>query len=310
MKKNFMLKRVLVATAVSAIILSMTAVAQDQNAGLVTPTDKIPVADIEQEVKFVTETGKITSITEKDGFTTIDITNDNMGMVFHVENAFVADQKTSTMKSIKDLKVGMEITAIITGKAPMTMSIPPQTPGAVGFIINGEGSVDVSTYNDELINAKNDLKLNISEDTVIVDSRGTKQIIKEEDLKGKDLAVLYTITTRSIPAQTNPEMVIVLQPEEEVAAPETDKQEDAVPISETVKVADVELRAECDKLGLKITWTGNDKPMTIEKDGVKAEIKIGDKNVKINGEAKVLVNAPKLEKGKTIIGSDFMEMLK
>ena len=60
------------------------------------------------------------------------------------------------------------------------------------------------------------LQLNISEKTTILTTLGTKSILSADDVKGKDAVVFYDITTRSIPAQTTPSLVLLLEEREAV----------------------------------------------------------------------------------------------
>lgn len=329
MKKNFTIKKILVATAVSTALLSMTAIAGESNevaaSKLVNATDTSTESNKNEEAKEVKEygivSGKVSSIKDVGDYTRIEITNDDMGMVFNVEDAKVIDQSTSTYKNISDIQVGMEITAVLPNNSPMTMSLPPQTSSAKLFVINSEaGSVDLSVYNEELTNAENTLKLNVGEDTIINDIRGSKKEFTEKDLENKELLVLYSVATRSIPAQTNPEMVVILTVDEEVEEPnETQSTEDtktetkevpAEEVEETKEIKNVTLRSECEALGYTVKWTSNDEAVIIEKDGMTAEIKLGSDKVKVNNEEKTIANAPSLDKDTMVISNDFIDMLK
>lgn len=327
MKKNFTIKKILVATAVSTALLSMTAIAGESNEVVAsklvnaTATESNKSEESKEVKEYGTVSGKVSSITDVGDYTRIEITNADMGMVFNIEDAKVIDQSTSTYKNISDIKVGMEITAVLPNNSPMTMSLPPQTSSAKLFVINSEaGSVDLSVYNEELINAENTLKLNVSEDTIINDLRGSKKEFTEKDLENKELLVLYSVATRSIPAQTNPEMVVILTVDEEVEETnETQSKEDdktetkevpAEEVEEAKEIKNVTLRSECEALGYTVKWTSNDEAVIIEKDGMTAEVKLGSDKVKVNNEEKTIVNAPSLDKDTMVISNDFVDMLK
>ena len=131
--------------------------------------------------------GTVTEVQADKEFTTITISNNNMGMVFHVDpKVFVIDKKTSNYMTVAEIKTGMNITAILDKMSPMTMSLPPQTSGAIGFVINSDqGSIDLSVYNEELVNFENTLKLNPDKETQIADVNGTKKVFGTDGLKGK-----------------------------------------------------------------------------------------------------------------------------
>ncbi len=55
------------------------------------------------------------------------------------------------------------------------------------------------------------MKLNIGENTVIMNTKGECRVFTAEDIKNKNAAVIYDVTTRSIPAQTTPLLVLLLE---------------------------------------------------------------------------------------------------
>ena len=58
------------------------------------------------------------------------------------------------------------------------------------------------------------MKLNIGENTVIMNTKGEQRVFTAEDIKNKNVAVIYDVTTRSIPAQTTPLFVMILEDKE------------------------------------------------------------------------------------------------
>lgn len=307
MKKNMSVKKIMMVAAVSTMVMSMTAIA-DEAPIPATPIEitsaEVDPAEITTQYQLVK--GTVSSIEEMDGYTRIEITNDNMGMVFTVENGMVIDQATSEYKSVSDIAVGMEITAVLDNESPMTMSIPPMTSGAKLFVINQEAaSMDLSVYGEDLVNKENTLALNIGEDTMIGDIRGSRKMFAEQDLANQELLVMYTISTKSIPAQTTPSMVIILSVEEDA----TQEGETPAVIDEPVAV-EVGLRASFEALGYEVKWTANDAPVMIQKDDMVIEVVMGSKEVKINGEAKEISKAPALVDGTMMVGADLMDMLK
>lgn len=119
---------------------------------------------------------------------------------------------------VKDIKADDTVRIFLAGNSPMLAIYPPRYTPAV-LIVNKEDSpsnVNVDTYTmdkdaQRLTNAENSLALNISDETVIVDEAGNK--VAKEELDGKDLCVFYTIATFSIPAQTPPQKIVVLDKE-------------------------------------------------------------------------------------------------
>lgn len=313
MKKNITFKSI-TCSLVLVALMSATAFAATQPAATPDKADTTAAVEkaAESEAKNMLVSGKVTDIVSDKDAATITITNDDMGMVFHVsKNVFVIDKKTNSYLSVSDIKKDMTITAVIDKMAPMTMSLPPQTGGAIGFILNSDqGSADLSTYNDELVNFENTLKLNIDKKTQIVDVKGTKKLFGAEDLKGSECLVLYTVSTRSIPAQTAPEFVMILNTTEQL------DQDGSTDNSE--KATYVALRELAEAKGYQVKWESASKPVVLTKDDIRIELTIGStefafehktKDIKPLDKMDKLDLAVKLENGKTMVPNTFIEAL-
>lgn len=96
----------------------------------------------------------------------------------------------------------------------VSVFVPVNGKNAAVVVKTGEKtSVDVDTYVKatvfgDLENKAFTLAIHISDETVIVDTYGEK--VSKDELAGKDLVVFYGPTTFSIPGQTTPEKIIVL----------------------------------------------------------------------------------------------------
>ncbi|WP_026475782.1 copper amine oxidase N-terminal domain-containing protein [Alkaliphilus transvaalensis] len=112
----------------------------------------------------------------------------------------------------------IEVGAIITGyydvNKPMLMIYPPQynieavhVEGAADEMIN----IKVDLFNEDLVSADHSLKIMPSDETVIITQDGN---VYEGELINRHLAVVYGISTKSLPAQTAPTKIIVLTEEE------------------------------------------------------------------------------------------------
>lgn len=310
--------KVITTTLLLTALMSTTAFAAVGQPNLVqgdlttTSVGQVQQVKAESTAKNTKTMGKVVSAVKKDNSTTIEISNDNGGLIFHADKGvFVIDQKTNKLVSLDDIKAGMNITGIYDKLAPMALSMPGQTSAAIGFIINSDdASMDLSVYNETLTNWENTLKLNISPSTKITDAKETKKVFTAEDIKSSECIVLYSVSTRSIPAQTNPEMVIILNTAAELAA-DKDKEEIA-------KVEYVSLREVAEAKGYKVTWTSNKAPIVIEKDGTKATVTIGSdaftfehmtKDIKPLDRMEKLDGPTKIEAGKTMVAKSFGDAL-
>lgn len=318
MKKHFTFKKILAGAMIATLLFSMSAVASEKNTAplLISPAQQNQnQKENDMQTQYQLVQGTISGIEKEKDYTKIQIDNDDMGMIFTVENnVFVIDQKDNSYQSIQDLKNGMEITAVLSNNSIMTMSIPPMTPGAIGFIINTEGSfIDLSVYNEDLTNSQNTLKLNVDEKTVITDMQGSKKVFSQEDLKNNELLVFYGASTRSIPAQTSPSFVMILAsestvkesaPETEISSAETIQQQ---PVKKDAEL--VALRELAEKAGFTIQWTANDKPIILEKENTKIELTVGKNTYLLDGKENSFSIETKLNDSKVFVSSELETIL-
>ncbi|MCL2405423.1 MAG: hypothetical protein FWC92_07750 [Defluviitaleaceae bacterium] len=103
-------------------------------------------------------------------------------------------------------EVGDTITGFHLMTTFMRAIYPPQYD--VSVIVNGDfENIAVDRFDDELISYDGNLRLNIGEDTEIILQDGE---LFDCELAHRKLVVLFDISTRSIPAQTTPNKIIVL----------------------------------------------------------------------------------------------------
>jgi hypothetical protein len=107
-----------------------------------------------------------------------------------------------------EIKLGSSITGYYKADAPMIMIYPMQLSAEVVVVADDKNqNVKVEVFDKGLVSADNMLKLNISDDTEIVSQDGKPYKGKLENRK---LVVTYGISTKSIPAQTTPTKIVVL----------------------------------------------------------------------------------------------------
>lgn len=225
-------------------------------------------------------------------------------------------------KSAEDVKEGTSITVYTPANSVWLMIMPPQYSASV-VVINdeAEGYVSVGKFLAEeemLVNEEKSLALNIGEETVIVD---TDENEVEADLDGKELVVFYSITTRSIPPQTTPEKVVVLQQsevaEEEVTEEVEEIEENGTVVNE-IDVSNwftaengtvmVPLREVAESLDFVVSWNGEERKVTLN-DGMYS-LKI-DENAYIAGKmmAVELGSAPVIVDDYTYVPVEFFTEL-
>ncbi|MBQ4347245.1 MAG: hypothetical protein IJC39_02210 [Firmicutes bacterium] len=234
--------------------------------------DETPALDEElvEHTHYLTEKGTIQSIEPNEEGWSMLVDDGNGGVIYNFVNAFIIDAASSTYKLPEDLEVGMEIVALMPSDGQMTMSLPPITPSAEGFFIPGENSLLVSKFDENLLSEDGSLVLNIGEETMILSKTGTKSILSAQDIPGKEVLVVYSIVMTSEPGQTTPSLVMLLEP--------------VADAGDVIEHGEVPLRTTLEERGYKVTWTSHSEPVLIEKDDISIAVKLGEKELVINGE--------------------------
>lgn len=149
---------------------------------------------------------------------------DNIINYIIVDDTRVFGMANGEEKSLEDIKAGDTITVFTNGYAPAPLMLPPQYQANV-IMVNDNMEIsslrlcDVDTYvkrDGVLVNLANTLELNLGEETKITGLTGRMTTIDE--LENKDLLVVYSMSTKSIPAQTTPMAIVVLGENEQALA--------------------------------------------------------------------------------------------
>lgn len=132
-------------------------------------------------------------------FFTVEDENGNIVNFMVTPDTFVVDRKP--------LGVGMECVFWYMTDEPVPLIYPPQYRAAVAAQRRNDRMLDVSFYNDMLVNEEHTLQLNMDKSVAL---RTTNNQYFQGNPANHNLVVSYTTSTRSIPAQTTPQEVIVL----------------------------------------------------------------------------------------------------
>lgn len=134
-------------------------------------------------------------------FVTLEDTDGNMVNFIMTPATYVVDFET--------LSVGMMCTFWYAADAPMPLIYPPQYNASAAARMKPERMVNVDYYNMSLVNGERTLQLNMDGS---VDVRTTNNQYFQGSPANHNLVVVYENSTRSIPAQTTPKLVVVLCP--------------------------------------------------------------------------------------------------
>lgn len=167
------------------------------------------------------------------------------------------------------VEVGDIVTGFYEADKPMIMIYPPQYETKILAVNVKDQQLKADIFDENLLSADKELKLNISNETQILDQAG-------KDYKGKiasnKLLVVYNITTMSLPAQTAPEKIIVLNDTSKETETNISLMDIVVnnkvitaPAAFTTKdnTVMVPIRAISEALGYKVFWNNASKTVTL-----------------------------------------------
>lgn len=142
------------------------------------------------------------------------------------------------------MSVGDSVKVFYDANAPWLMIYPPQV-NAEFIALNFDETkfITIARFDADFISEKDSLKLNISEETEIVYEDGKEFDDKAEELINRKLVVIYSITTRSIPAITTPEKIIVMY-EKAVAPVQILTDEEKEEYAKSFETADIAVNGE------------------------------------------------------------------
>lgn len=206
-----------------------------------------------------------------------------------------------------ELKKGDKIVAYTFANKSQKEIYPPQFNPEIVIVESEEvGLVEFDYFFETLTNTYGILKLNISKETEVLNSKGEK--IEPEELVEKNLAVFYTTSTESMPAQTTPTKVIVIDDLPVNTTNPVNEEIDNIIALDSYEVAGtkmVPLRMIAEKLGYKVESTG--KGAILSKGNMSYTITRGEKTFGYNKAMFTLSVAPTLKNTKTYVPVDFVE---
>ena len=166
-----------------------------------TPTPSVPTMPTS---RYLGLQGIVTNISNlnDDGCTKLFEVRDQNGRITN----FVITPCTYFINQANNAK-GMSITVFYDADAPAVLIYPPRLQATVVASNNLNKNVKVDYFDANLLSQDKAMQLNISENTEIIMENGQSFT---GNLGNHYLVVIYTTSTRSIPAQTTPEKVIVL----------------------------------------------------------------------------------------------------
>lgn len=258
---------------------------------------------------FIKFSGVIKEI-EKDSKTTrfiVENPENSLIMIFPVnDDVLLFDSGKGEKLKAASIEKGAKVEAYYDKNKPMTM-IYPATIAPEIMIVNGHelGSAKISKFDKNLVSLDNELKLHISEDTILLNENGDS--LKEDELVRKELIVFYTIATKSIPAQTTPTKIIALDFTDESLQEINQMIEDDYYFKNDTKM--IPIRKVAEKLGYVVDRNAKQNTVLLRKQVSSILLYVGKKEYGYNRSLGYFEEAPEIKDGKTYVSEELLEKL-
>lgn len=268
----------------------------------------------EEKISYMSFEGYVKEIKSNNGYTSVIMTDGKSDEVIGQFNLkgdmLVVNQDTATIQALDKIEKGQKIRGFYRKDMPMILIYPPVINPEF-IMISSEDTknfVKHSYFDESLTSIDNNLKLNISDSSVLIDKHGKSVDI--EKLKNKDLVVVYDVSTKSIPAQTNPKQVIMLE-----------KDADEMPVKDEAleKIIDsgymangvnmIPLKQVADHFGYEASWDNSTKTATLRKENSSFTVTIGQQMYGYNKSLQKFEVSPEIKDARTYVPESILELL-
>lgn len=167
-------------------------------------------------------TGVVTEVINKEDNVILTVETEQkepLVTVFTISNeTLLFNSGTAKKMEKKEFVKGQRIEAYYDKTKARIMIYPAQITPVLIIAHDSKniGFAKVGIFDDRLTSEDNQLKLNITKDTRVVNRQGEN--IVQKNFAGHELIVFYKNSTRSIPSQTIPSKIVVLDDEEQNAS--------------------------------------------------------------------------------------------
>lgn len=216
------------------------------------------------------------------------------------------------------LKEGDDVTAYTAAKNAATDKSPVEYyPDVVIVETDKNGTARVGSFDENLLDKQLELKLNVGDATAVESSSGKE--VTADDLKNQNLLVFSNLDTTSVPAQTTPEKVILLDGGNAADGADADAEDSAALKAKIEQMMEddhymedgvkmVPLRILAEALGYQVDSTS--VGAIVSKGTDEYTITRGQKDYSYNRTVQQFEITPDLRgKTKTYVPSDFIEGL-
>lgn len=281
-------------------------------------------APVEVEAEYINFEGKISKINKNENTFSIRVMSDENdpynGMIFHInDKVILISDETKDFIQKETLKEGDIVVGYYAKDTIMMLSLPPQLSPDLIVVKESKdfSAIKVDKFDKDLLSSDGSLRINQSDNTVIVDREGNK--LGKEDILDKDLIIFYNIVLQSYPGQTTPEKIIVMDIEEElineVEIKIIDKmiiEDEEIKLDKSIYdneegIVMIPLRQIAEALGYKVTWNNEARSVELTRGPQWSLVKIGEDNYNFARMLVKLDTAPVIRESTTFVPIDFLD---
>lgn len=269
----------------------------------------------EEKINYMSFEGYVKDFENNNGYMSIIMNNGKTDEVigeFRIfEDIIIVNQDTAESITVDKIEKGQKIRGFYRKDMPMILIYPPAITPELLVVSNqdSKNSIKHSYFDENNVSIDNNLKLNLSDTTLIVDKHGNK--VNADKIKNMDLIVIYDVTTRSIPAQTNPLKVIVLEKDAEPGQVDKDLVLEKI-ISEGYMNGEttmISLKHIAEHYGYVVAWDASAKTITLTKENSSLNITIGDQMYGYNKSIQKFEVAPEIKDARTYVPMSIVSLL-
>lgn len=268
----------------------------------------------EEKISYMSFEGYVKEIKSNNGYTSVIMTDGKSDEVIGQFNLkgdmLVVNQDTATIQALDKIEKGQKIRGFYRKDMPMILIYPPVINPEF-IMISSEDTknfVKHSYFDESLTSIDNNLKLNISDSSVLIDKHGKSVDI--EKLKNKDLVVVYDVSTKSIPAQTNPKQVIMLEKDADEMPVKDEALEKIINSGYMANgVNMIPLKQVADHFGYETAWDNSTKTATLRKENSSFTVTIGQQMYGYNKSLQKFEVSPEIKDARTYVPESILELL-
>lgn len=262
----------------------------------------------EDSSNFIKFSGTITEIAHQGNSIALTVEENSLKMIFPIaDDVLLLNNGNGENYSKDKLAKGQKVDVYYDRYKIMPMIYPATIEPNVVIVKEQEtGEVKVAKFDNNFVSLDNELKLNLTDETALLNQKGDP--ITKDKLMGKELVVFYTISTKSLPARTTPTKVIALEKTKYQISNEIAQiiSEDHI-VKNGAKM--IPLRKVAEHLGYEVKWLPKTNGVQLRKENSSIDITIGKKEYGYNKSLRNFKEKPLSKDNKTYVSEELLEVI-